>query len=208
MPRSPRARRGAPSLESNVAELRALAHPIRLRLLELFAEAPRTTKQVAALLGAPPTRLYHHVAALERAGLLQVHESRKVRGTIERWYAAAPQRSFGTAPPGVEPARSAKTKAARGPSRAVALTVLEQARRELAAAPRHGIALAPLVARLVLRVPPARIPELRKRIYDAIREATSDCTPADGAARDASADARWALTLAFAPVWPRAGSED
>ena len=37
--------------------------------MELFAEAPRTTKQVAELLGEPPTRLYHHVAALERAGL-------------------------------------------------------------------------------------------------------------------------------------------
>jgi DNA-binding transcriptional ArsR family regulator len=208
MPRPSRARPGAPPLESNVAELRALAHPLRLRLLELFAEAPRTTKQVAALLGAPPTRLYHHVAALERAGLLQVHETRKVRGTTERSYAAAPQRSFGTAPPGAELEPGARTKAARGPSRAVALTVLEQARRELAAVPRGGIELAPLVARLVVRVPPARIPELRKRIYDAIREATSDCTPADSAGGAPSADARWALTLAFAPVWPRGDADD
>src|SRR5262245_34021458 len=39
--------RGAPALRANVAELRALAHPLRLRILELFAEAPRTTMQVA-----------------------------------------------------------------------------------------------------------------------------------------------------------------
>jgi hypothetical protein len=31
-------------------QLRALAHPLRLRMLELFAEGPRTTKQVAQLL--------------------------------------------------------------------------------------------------------------------------------------------------------------
>src|SRR5437764_14850940 len=79
---------GAPHLESNVAELRALAHPLRLRIMELFAEGPKTTKRVAELLGEPPTRLYHHVAALERAGLLHLKETRKNRGTVEKWYEA------------------------------------------------------------------------------------------------------------------------
>src|SRR5262245_12737797 len=50
-------------------ELRALAHPLRLKLLEAFAGGPRTTMQVAADMGEPPTRLYHHVNALERAGI-------------------------------------------------------------------------------------------------------------------------------------------
>src|SRR3954465_12508415 len=77
---------GAPPLAPSIAEMRALAHPLRLRILELFADAPRTTKQVADLLGQPPTRLYHHVAALERAGLLQLRETRKNRGTTEKWY--------------------------------------------------------------------------------------------------------------------------
>src|SRR5436190_12423163 len=79
-PRAPR----VPEL----AQMRALAHPLRLRIMELFAERPRTTKQVAELLGQPPTRLYHHVAALDRAGLLRLTETRKKRGTIERWYEA------------------------------------------------------------------------------------------------------------------------
>src|SRR3954468_24369892 len=79
---------GAPELQANVAELRALAHPLRLRILELFAEAPRTTKQVAEMLGQPPTRLYHHVAALERAGLLVLKETRPNRGVVEKWYEA------------------------------------------------------------------------------------------------------------------------
>src|SRR3954466_541151 len=77
---------GAPPLHASVAEMRALAHPLRLRIMELFAEAPRTTKQVAELLGQPPPRLYHHVAALERAGLLRLKETRKNRGTVEKWY--------------------------------------------------------------------------------------------------------------------------
>src|SRR5437764_12035811 len=91
---------GAPHLESNVAELRALAHPLRLRIMELFAEGPKTTKRAAELLGEPPTRLYHHVAALERAGLLHLKETRKNRGTVEKWYESI-SRTIGSAPDGV-----------------------------------------------------------------------------------------------------------
>src|SRR3954465_4425991 len=92
MPKRPRrTRAGAPELQPAVAGLRALAHPLRLRMMELFAESPKTTKQVAELLGQPPTRLYHHVAALERAGLLVVTERRQKRGAVEKWYAGVAQ---------------------------------------------------------------------------------------------------------------------
>src|SRR5580765_7211768 len=119
---------GAPVLQRTVADLRALAHPLRLRMMELFAESPKTTKQVAQLLGEPPTRLYHHVAALERAGLLHLKETRKNRGTVEKWYRAI-SRTMGSAP------RGARRGGADAVSkRAVAMTVLEQSRRELVSA--------------------------------------------------------------------------
>src|SRR5215813_13115652 len=82
---------GAPPLRRTVADLRALAHPLRLRMMELFAESPKTTKQVAEILRQPPTRLYHHVAALERSVLLVLNEGRKNRGTVEKWYAGVGQ---------------------------------------------------------------------------------------------------------------------
>src|SRR5438477_12848542 len=88
---------GAPVLQRTVADLRALAHPLRLRIMELFAESPKTTKQVAELLGQPPTRLYHHVAALERAGLIHLKETRKNRGTVEKWYESI-SRTLGSMP--------------------------------------------------------------------------------------------------------------
>ena len=56
--------------------------------VELFAEAP-ATKQVAQQLGEPPTKLYHHANALERAGLLRLSKTRQNRGAIEKWYEAA-----------------------------------------------------------------------------------------------------------------------
>src|ERR1051326_7711550 len=77
-------------------QVRALAHPLRLRLLELFARQPRTAKQAAEVLGEPPTRLYHHVAALERAGLIRLKETRQNRGTTEKYYEASdPMRPVG-----------------------------------------------------------------------------------------------------------------
>src|SRR6185503_9614296 len=119
MPSRRRRAPGAPMLKRNVSDLRALAHPLRLRIMELFAESPKTTKRVAELLGEPPTRLYHHVAALERAGLIRLKETRKNRGTVEKWYQAI-SRTLGSAPDG---ARKRGENAAS--KRAVAMTVLE-----------------------------------------------------------------------------------
>ncbi len=69
-------------------QLKALSHPLRQRLFEQFARAPRTTKQVADRLGEKATRLYHHVAALEQAGLIELVATRPVRGTTEKYYEA------------------------------------------------------------------------------------------------------------------------
>src|SRR6059058_1461763 len=111
---------GAPSLRRTVSDLRALAHPLRLRMMELFAESPKTTKKVAELLGQPPTRLYHHVAALERAGLLRLTETRKNRGTTEKWYESV-SRTLGTAPAGKR--KHGTDPIAKRGKRAVAMTV-------------------------------------------------------------------------------------
>ncbi|MFL5606544.1 MAG: ArsR/SmtB family transcription factor, partial [Gemmatimonadaceae bacterium] len=167
MPRRPRtsARKaptaGAPPLERSVADLRALAHPLRLRMMELFAESPRTTKQVAELLGQPPTRLYHHVAALERAGLLVLRETRRNRGAVEKWYGAIARQLGST---DAKHPRSRQAKAAR---RAVAATVLEQAKQEILTSPPGSEAA--LLARVVVSAPRAMIPVVRQRLYDAIQ---------------------------------------
>ena len=120
---------GAPVLRRSVADLRALAHPLRLRMMELFAESPKTTKQVADILGQPPTRLYHHVAALERSGLLVLKEKRKNRGTTEKWYMGVSQQIQGTGGHGKDAAARRRTR------RALAATVLEQTKQEVTAVP-------------------------------------------------------------------------
>lgn len=187
---------GAPPLGRTVADLRALAHPLRLRMMELFAESPRTTKQVAELLGQPPTRLYHHVAALERAGLLVLTERRQNRGAVEKWYRSAAEQ--------IQAGVRQKGDAARGARRAVAATVLEQARQELLAMP-FGAKEAALLTRLVVVAPSTQIPAIRQWLFDAVQRMRTELALDDPSAEASEEQCeRWALTLAFAPVRPPA----
>ena len=190
---------GAPSLTQRVAETRALAHPLRLRLMELFAETPRTTKQAADLLGEPPTRLYHHVAVLERAGLLHLKETRRNRGTTEKWYEATRQTmgSWGPPRPGAARRRPKRESAAR---RALVMSVLTQSRQEVVAAMAIRGRERPMLARLVVVAPAARLGELRQRLFNLFKEIREEFEGDDRNADAAAEVDRWALTLTFAPV--------
>ncbi len=69
---------------------KALADPLRIRLLEWLFEAPRSARQLADCAGLPADRLYYHLGQLEQAGLIEVAEYRPLaRGKVERVYAAA-----------------------------------------------------------------------------------------------------------------------
>lgn len=75
---------------------KALADPLRIRLLQWLAEAPRSARQLADCAGVPADRLYYHLGQLEQAGLIEVAEYRPLaRGKVERVYAPAE-----TEPPG------------------------------------------------------------------------------------------------------------
>ena len=84
--------RTEPFVVRTTEQVKALTHPLRQQILERFALRPRTTKQVAEELGEKPTRLYHHVSALERAGLIRLVETRPKRGTTEKYFAAVAKR--------------------------------------------------------------------------------------------------------------------
>lgn len=72
-------------------QLKALADPLRQRLLSAFCCNPATTRQVADQLEEKATRLYHHVDLLENAGLIRLVETKQNRGTIEKYYLATAQ---------------------------------------------------------------------------------------------------------------------
>ena len=78
---------------TDLEQVRILADPLRMKILEALSEEPRTTKQVAELFGEKATKFYHHVEILERVGLIQLVKTRPKRGTLEKYYQAV-ARSF------------------------------------------------------------------------------------------------------------------
>jgi hypothetical protein len=202
--------------------VRVLAHPLRLRLLEAFALGPCTTKQAAERLGEPPTRLYHHVYAMERAGILRLRETRPNRGTIEKYFEPVAHRFE------ADPSLFARTRAtgAAHPAVAIAHAAIDELRSELgpglAAADRLPEGLKPILMRMVIHGDAARIRALREEVAALIRR-RQGCAPESkpvrgrGAAspkgrvkRTAGARLRYTLTIALlssaAPTGGRAGA--
>ena len=73
---------------TSLEQIKVVADPLRLRILECFSREEQTTKQVAQKIGEKPTRLYHHVELLERVGLIRRTRTRQNRGTLEKYYLA------------------------------------------------------------------------------------------------------------------------
>lgn len=76
----------------DLEQIKLLSDPLKLQLLQAFAEQPRTTKQVARALGESVTKLYRHVDALHAAGLLEIAAEKQKRGTVERTFRAVARR--------------------------------------------------------------------------------------------------------------------
>ena len=85
------------------AEARALASPLRLRILRICLHEPHTNKEIAQSLGMNPGSTLHHVRTLVRTGFLQAGEPRRgKRGAREVPYLAT-KRSWDTPVPGIGP---------------------------------------------------------------------------------------------------------
>ncbi|HEY8548283.1 MAG TPA: winged helix-turn-helix domain-containing protein [Acidimicrobiales bacterium] len=75
--------------EATPEEFKAMAHPLRLRILRLCLHEALTNKQIADRLGADPATTLHHVRMLLNTGFLAVEEVRTgARGALEKPYRA------------------------------------------------------------------------------------------------------------------------
>jgi DNA-binding transcriptional ArsR family regulator len=202
-----RSRRRATAL----TQVRALAHPLRLRLIELFAAGPLTAKQAAQKLGQPPTRLYHHVATLERAGLLRLARTRAVRGATEKYFALArqPLRSLG------RDGTDAMQQATARDRMAISVTLFDRARGELMRALDAGALQKkrPLIAlRALARTSPSGARRLQRELMAVIRRLQRDkkrraarhsegAGEPDGGPEDSRRRRqRYSLTIALIPI--------
>jgi DNA-binding transcriptional ArsR family regulator len=72
------------------AEAKALASPLRLRILRAALHEPRTNKEIAETLGQNPASVLHHVRRLVDTGFLVEQPPRRgARGSRERPYLAS-----------------------------------------------------------------------------------------------------------------------
>ena len=77
---------------TDLDQLRLLSDPLKLRLVQAFAEGPKTVREAADALGENLTRLYRHVDALHEAGLLEITREEQKRGAVERTFCAVARR--------------------------------------------------------------------------------------------------------------------
>lgn len=71
---------------STPQQMKALADPIRHRILGIIQNRPATAKQIADRLKMSPGTIGHHLQVLEAAGLAKVVARRLVRGIVARYY--------------------------------------------------------------------------------------------------------------------------
>lgn len=80
----------------DVDQATTLLRPLRVELLKRM-DQPRTCPELGALFGQTPQKIYYHVKALEKAGLVEKVGERRVRGAVEGSYQAR-ARSYWLAP--------------------------------------------------------------------------------------------------------------
>lgn len=190
-----------PATLRTLAQVKALAAPLRVRILRAVAEQPLTAKQIAEQLGEPPTRLYHHVAALARAGLVELVETRPKRGAQERYYRAV-ARAFAVdhallsmTPPGSPAAQALQ---------AVFAGALEAAAAEVRASVAAGLltrgnrARRALLAHTQVRGSPDEIQAVLRRLRACLE--TCQRRPGKRSSAAGQDEQEYSLTVAFYPV--------
>jgi DNA-binding transcriptional ArsR family regulator len=180
---------------TDLDQVKVLADPLRIRILELFCEE-RTTKQVAEILGQPLTRLYHHVSALERVGLIRVARTRQRRGALEKYYLAV-AKTFSADLRLFSSGEAAQAEDAVG---GVAAQFLDNTSADLRALIERGgeglegLEEAGVLTYLEVRASPKEMKAIRARLTKIIQSISRPASKAGPASRP------YRLTIAFFPL--------
>jgi len=77
-------------LPDDQRRLRALSHPVRLRILSLLVDSPKSGTALAKDLGTTQAAVSYHLRSLDKAKLIELDSTRSVRGGLEKLYRLAP----------------------------------------------------------------------------------------------------------------------
>ena len=84
--------------------VRALGHPLRVRILAILEERTASAVELSRILGADIGVVAYHVRKLHQLGLIELERESRVRGAIQRHYRAyerprISEEAWGAAPP-------------------------------------------------------------------------------------------------------------
>ena len=152
--------------EATADEFKAMAHPLRLRILRWSLHEAHTNKEIADHFGKDPATTLHHVRLLVRTGFLVAEPVRAgLRGALEKPYRAT--------------GKTWNLSLSRPEDQSVEmLAILDALRDELSEA-GPGAVLAG--ARLGLKLSEARAAELADRVEALVREYVEEPDDEEGA---------------------------
>lgn len=141
------------------AEARALAHPLRLRIIRLCLDQPLTNRELADRLGEQPATVLYHVRTLVKTGFMVPQaERRGRRGAREIPYRST-RKSWSLS---------------FEPDLAGNVAVIDAARAEIVEAGPDAVLQ---LVRLGIRLKPERLEEIDRRMGEVINEALAEDDP-------------------------------
>ncbi len=150
-------REGTKRHEATPAEFKAMAHPLRLRILRLCLHESLTNKEIADRLEKNPATVLHHVRLLTDTGFLRAERPRTgARGALEKPYRAT-RKSW---------VLSAETCPADARQTAN-MAMIDALRGELVASGPDRVRE---LSRLGLKLNPANVEALHRRLQEVIEE--------------------------------------
>jgi DNA-binding transcriptional ArsR family regulator len=182
-------------------QLRALAHPMRQRILRVVGFTPRPNKQVAEALGEHPARTHFHMRELVTAGLIEVVEERPKRGIIEKYYRSAALRY--RVDPILTPSALQAADGQPGVQLAALQAAEEELRRTLAAfgGPPTGLRIAQQHGCLT--------PDAQQRVVAHLQAVADELRGGAGSTTSAESDCRpFVLTYVLLPLPPEEAGGD
>lgn len=92
--------------------VRAMAHPVRIQILEILSERVASPNMIATELETGLSHVAYHTRALDRCGCLELVQTAQKRGATEHFYKARPRAFIGdqawrSVPPSIRGAISA-----------------------------------------------------------------------------------------------------
>jgi len=75
-------------LPLSVKQAKLLGNTLRVKIIAVLSQEPKTAKQVAEALGESPGNVHYHIQQLYKGELIDLVEEKPVGGVIEKYYRA------------------------------------------------------------------------------------------------------------------------